>query len=225
MALKKFDASAFLEGLKDRYVDSCIEDICQMCQKEKPIPALRREKICDECLDSRIESGDEEQKKRDLVSRLNAQRIPERYRFFDFSKLETSREVFDEICRPGHSLAISGERGTGKTNLACQILVRRATGQFYSILEMNTKSDYERIMDLTLLCVDDLTKMDSTNEKRLEKTFELFNYRYRERKDTIITLDTSYEEFERIFSDIFGTALVSRFREWMMPIVLTKKWR
>lgn len=213
------------EKILENYKYSCIDQICNTCKTEKPIPAVRQEPICDDCIDKIQAKTKAEDEARELKRRLVSMRIPERYKYFDITKLEISREDFLDYGKPGKSLAIIGEVGTGKTNLACQILIQRGTGLFYTAVELaSPKLDLDRLADTSNLVIDDISKLDATNEKRMEKIFDFLNYRYRECKDTIVTFDKPADELKEYFGE-FGEAMVSRFKSWMFNIQLYKKWR
>ena len=219
MALERISMNDF----ENRYIESCIFETCIECLKEKPIPMVRVEKRCDDCIEKSFKAEQEKTKQAEKKQFLDYQRIPERFRNFDISKLECGSKLFEEYCESGQSLSISGIHGTGKTNLACQILIQRRVGQYYHISEL-FKFDMDKIQSLNLILIDDLSKFDVTNEKKMEKLFELLNYRYNQLLDTIITSDYTYDELEKYFGT-YGTALVSRMRQWMLPITLKKQWR
>jgi DNA replication protein DnaC len=217
MALKKFRDPSVL--LYHQYM--C--EPCIVCHEEKMIPLIRPIKKCDECFEKDWDEFQTRQKKIEDDARIKNQRIPERYRNFDISKLEIPKTDFEDLCRAGRSLSISGEVGTGKTNLACQIIIHRRSGVYYSVNEL-FKSKIDKVMDSSCLVIDDISKLNTTDQKKMEAFFELINYRYSESRDTIITIDRTYEELERLFGD-YGQALVSRLRSWMIGIVLTRKFR
>jgi len=198
-------------------------ETCQGCGQEKSIPIIRTVRKCDECLETEFEAQVNSEKKIEADQRMEFQRIPKLFRNFDITKLEIAWDEFKELCKPGQSLAISGEVGTGKSNLACQILIHRKAGTYIPAAQL-FKFNLDKVADMNLICIDDLTKIDSTDNKKMEKLFELLNHRYSESKDTIFTLDKKYSEIERQFGD-YGLAIISRLRAWLLPVVLIKKWR
>lgn len=212
-----------LEEFTQSFLENCLVEVCMVCKEEKPIPMTREEKRCDECVEELLKSLELKEKQEAAERRKIAQRIPERYRVYDMEKMEILQSDLEYYCQPGRSLAISGEVGTGKTSLACKVLAVRKVGYFYTANEM-TMRIAERIQAEKLLVIDDITEVNSTDEKKVEALRQIFHFRYNEQLDTIVTLSKSYEEFQRIFGSS-GEALVSRFRQWTFPVVLKKKWR
>jgi len=213
----KIDVSKILKN----YEMGEIEETCIRCMQPKSIQIARTEKICDDCLESEYL---EQIKRRDRVEFekcLNAMGIPERYRGFNCSNLEVPILTF----KNNFSYAIVGEVGTGKSNLACQILSQKRSGLFIPGSEFGAADfDLEKLKRVGLVCVDDITKVHIKKSKSWEKVWDFFNFRYSKMLQTIITTDKTMEEVEAYFDDI-GAALVSRFREWMIFVNLTKRWR
>lgn len=210
-------------ALKKLEIDKGYESIsCICCKQMKDIPVIRALKKCDDCFEKEYQDAENKIKEELRQKRVLNMRIPNRYINF-IGDLEISNSDFEDLCEPGTSLAISGELGTGKTNLACQVLMHRGHGLFYAATEINKKIA-EKIQDENLIVIDDLTEVESSKQSVVDALWFLFNHRYSECKDTIITLSKTYGEVERIFGDS-GLALVSRFKRWMTPVLLKNKWR
>lgn len=215
MGLAKMDFSKYdLER-------NSIEGNCKSCNALKMIPVIRESGLCDDCIDRIVNEREKKSVETNYINRMNRQRIPERYRLFG-GKLEIMSDVYNYILQ-NRSVTISGHNGTGKTNLACQILIEKKTGQFYHSTEIRNQ-DIEFIQNLPYVVIDDLDKIDTTNQKRVEKIFEVFDFRYANKLPTIVTLDRTYDEIEIIYGNP-GKALISRFRESYYNVVLQKDWR
>ena len=238
MVLKKFKFFETEEEFTKRWLEDCLVEVCLKCKKEKPIPVVRNPKICDECNMAELSIDEEKQKEQIWKQNMDAKRIPELFRKFDVTKLESGTNEqgykfdFEMLCQPGISYLIQGDNGTGKTNYACQILKRRAgIGRYYAVEEL-TKKDcvMEDLKDLPLVIFDDITKFDVSNspsgQRKLSNFFYLIDYRYSHLKDTIITTNKPLEEIETHFGYIYGPDLVRRFKDekWIFQILLKTKW-
>jgi len=198
---------------------------CIQCDKESEIPAIRDRKLCDECIENEIKQIEAEDKIRQQSAYLKASRIPERYWGFDLSKLEISRTEFERLILSPDSILISGDIGTGKTNLACQILMK-SRGRFYTINEIYQfePKGFDWIKNEGLICIDDLSK--TSFARVADKIFDIINTRYNANKKTIITTDKRLDELAILMGTEYGSAIISRLREWCVnKIQLKKKWR
>jgi len=214
LVLERFEMNLRLEEMK-----------CIACGKVSEIPRLRETKICDDCLEQRFVEDEHKEKVRQYKSYLEASRIPVRYWNFDITNLEIDETTFNRMVLTPDSILISGEIGTGKTNLACQLLIQ-SRGRFYTINEMYQihATRFDWIKQDSLICIDDISK--TAFAKVSDKIFDLVNYRYNNNKKTIITTDKRLEELEIVLGNEYGSAIVSRIREWCVhKIHLKKKWR
>src|SRR3990167_7187895 len=98
----------------------------------------------------------------EYAAQMELQRIPKRYWHFDISKLEIGQGGFHNLCHPETAIVISGESGTGKTNLACQILIHSKIGKYFFVKEA-IKIDPKEIHGMYLMVLDDLTKIEVSN--------------------------------------------------------------
>lgn len=196
--------------------------LCIKCGKMKPIPEVRQIKKCDECFEEEMAARDAADKLAAEHRRWENYLIPKRYWDFDVNKLEIPQETFETLCKQNVAVAIFGDKGTGKTNLACQILFRRG-GEFRSAVEVADAKNNVPLKEAKCLVIDDITKLDTSNPKRMERFFEVFNFRYHELRPVIVTLDETKDEVEQMFGE-FGRAFMRRVEEWTYKIKLTKKW-
>jgi chromosomal replication initiation ATPase DnaA len=163
-----------------------------------------------------------------IDERLREIGVPKR--FVEASDLETENEWFktlENLCAKlgtGFMVGMIGERGPGKTQMACELLRAclankrsglycTATGFFMDIKEgyAQDKSEKEIITNYSkpsLLVIDELgQRSESDWENRL--LFELLNRRYGALKDTLVISNHKLQDLESSLSD----SIVSRMRE------------
>lgn len=140
------------------------------------------------------------------------------------SKFETIRDLMNT--GKGVSIALVGERGNGKTQLAVE-LMRMATGQLKSCLFTTAmsffiavKASYRKDADQTeqeimsefgkpkFLVIDEIGKRADT-EWENNMLFELLNRRYNNMTDTLLICNKAKSEFETYI----GPSIASRMNE------------
>ncbi len=186
---------------------------CVKCGETRDIPKINVR--CDEC-EAQILAEESARADRDS---WKIQRIPAR--FWDFPVTDDHRKDARS------SLYLYGDIGTGKTHYASQIL-KVSRGVFFTAVEMvdmcmENSGKINEFKMLGSMCIDDMAKINPT-DYRIEKLFEIVDFRYRERRHTIITCDTTLPEIAEIMGKS-GQALRSRIIEWMAKRQLTRQWR
>jgi DNA replication protein DnaC len=175
--------------------------------------------------------------KASIVINLIAARIPPMYETKDFDNfkatsasrkrvLETAKKYVAEYQSDGNGLLFIGESGTGKTHIAVAILKeliqKRYPGLFYNIITLldelrasyNSQDDSEqwelidRVRDTSILVLDDLGA-EKTSGWVNDRLYAIINYRYENKKTTIVTSNKSDAELK----DQIGNRIISRLVE------------
>ncbi len=140
---------------------------------------------------------------------------------------EKFKKISDEMSLgKGVTVALVGERGNGKTQLAVE-LMRVATGQLKTALFatamrffITVKTSYRREAEKTeasimaefgkpqLLIIDEIGKR-SDSEWENNMLFELLNQRYNDMRDTILICNKSKADFK----EYIGPSIASRMNE------------
>lgn len=172
-----------------------------------------------------------------IVSNLIAAKIPPMYEQKDFDHfktnsasrkrvLETAKKYVAEYQPNGNGLLFIGETGTGKTHLAVAILQeliqKQYAGVFYNIITLldelrasyNSQDESEqweiidRVRDTSILVLDDLGA-EKTSGWVNDRLYAIINYRYENKKTTIVTSNKSHAEL----NDQIGNRIISRLVE------------
>ncbi|MDI6783822.1 MAG: ATP-binding protein [bacterium] len=140
--------------------------------------------------------------------------------------LETAKGFFAEYKLEGKGLLFMGPCGTGKTHVAVAILIELIlaghTGLFYNIISLlddlrasyNSKDESEqwelidRVRDTKILILDDLGA-EKTSGWVNDRLYAIINYRYENKKTTIVTSNKSESELK----DQVGYRIYSRLVE------------
>lgn len=159
--------------------------------------------------------------------------IPEEFKRAKLSNCHpAARAYVDTFSDESKGLMISGEWGTTKTYTACAILIqlaRKVTVRFIAMPDYveecrGYSSDLSRYRNVRVLCLDDMGK-ERPNEFAMEQIYRLIDYRWRERKQTIVTTNhTSKELLEHYAGHSDGKtaeAIMSRLSAMTVPLVLS----
>lgn len=145
-------------------------------------------------------------------------RIPRRYQkaTLDF-KSKACKRMRKFLKGKEKCLVLSGGCGCGKSSAVCAYLIKVEEGLFVDVSEIKTvvfRHDYEflqQIKDTPILVIDDLgLEAKDTTGFFATVVDEIFNCRYSQEFTTIITTNTTPEEFK----ERYGERTVDRIREW-----------
>lgn len=182
------------------------------------------------------------QQARDFIKRARIPKIfaQKRARDFDISNPfnEPAIDLAESAILDNKSVYIHGHCGAGKTLLACIIANERAyfgkTSFFANVPDIledlrDTSPDKgedrftltKKMKDTACLIVDDLGA-EKPSDWTCETLFRIFNHRYNNESQTIITSNFSIAELQKRLNFIAGERIVRRIRDTCIEIELRR---